>query len=179
MLSVETEVGKDAALTLQAGVTSASYPTSLQVTGAFNSKKLIELCQRVQAYNYGMKPIVLGTAVALSNIVPESSLGYRGNFDAASGVVHVMKDFYGYTLVELPQYAAGMTPDDGLALKDNVLYVISPMGDKLVKGVMSMELTNTNDYFDNADITKNFTMRKLWNFAWVSAAWGATYTISE
>lgn len=179
MLSIETEMGRDAALTLQAGVSSASYPSSLKVTGAFDAQKLIKLCQTVQAYNYGMKPVILGTAAALANIAPDSSLGYRGQYNAENGVVRVMKDFYTFTPIELPQYAAGSNPDDGLALADNVLYVISPMGNKLVEGVVSVDLTNTNDWFDNADITENFTMRKLWNFAWVSAAWGATYTITE
>lgn len=43
--------------------------------------------------------------------------------------------------------------------------------------VVSNQMTNTNQYFDNADLTQNYTMRKDWNFDFLSAAWGATYTL--
>lgn len=179
VLSVETAMGKDAANALETGLSGASYPSSLKVSGAFNAQRLIQLCQRVQAYNFGVKPMILGTAVALSHIVPDSSLGYRGNYDAANGVIRVMKDFYGFTPVELPQYAAGETPDDGVALSDNVLYIVSPAFGKLVQGVVSTTLTNSNQFYENADLTQNYTQRKAWNFTFASAVWAGKYTITE
>lgn len=179
VLSVDTAMGKDAANALSTGLADASYPASLKVSGAFNAQTLIQLCQRVQAYNFGVKPMILGTAVALANIVPDSSMGYRGNYDAANGVIRVMKDFYGFTPVELPQYAAGETPDDGVALQDNVLYIVSPAFGKLVQGVVSTTLTNSNQFYENADLTQNYTQRKAWNFTFASAVWAGQYTITE
>lgn len=178
VLSIETAMGRDAANALTTGLSGASYPSSLKQSGAFDAKTLIQLAQRVQAYNFGVKPMILGTAAALSNIVPDSSLGYRGNYNAENGVVRVMKDFYGFVPVELPQYAAGSNPDDGVALPDNVLYVVSPAFGKLVQGVMSTSLENSNQFYENADITQNYTQRKGWNFMFASAVWAGMYTIT-
>lgn len=179
IMSIETEMGKDAAAALNAGLTAATYPSELKVTGAFSAENLIQLGETVQAYNYGMRPVILGTSAALAKVTPDSALGFRGNWDASNGTVHVMKDFYGFTLMVLPQFAAGSNPAAGLALPDNVLYVISPNSDKLVKAVVSQSLTNSNNFYDNADLTQNFTMRKEWGMEFIGAAWGGTYTISD
>lgn len=179
IMSIETEMGKDAAAALNAGLTAATYPSELKVTGAFSAENLIQLGETVQAYNYGMRPVILGTSAALAKVTPDSALGFRGNWDASNGTVHVMKDFYGFTLMVLPQFAAGSNPSAGLALPDNVLYVISPNSDKLVKAVVSQSLTNSNNFYDNADLTQNFTMRKEWGMEFIGAAWGGTYTISD
>lgn len=45
--------------------------------------------------------------------------------------------------------------------------------------VMSAAMTNTNQHFDNADITSNFTYRKEWDFVYASAAKAAIYTITD
>ncbi len=45
--------------------------------------------------------------------------------------------------------------------------------------VMTQGMTNTNQHFDNADITSNFTYRKEWDFVYASAAHAGVYTITE
>lgn len=177
VVSIEIEMNKDAVAALNAGLSAGTYPSQFQETGAFDPKKLISLGQRVQAYNMMAKPVVIGTAAALANVLPDSTLGYRGNFDANGGSVKVMKDFYGFDLIEIPQMPTGV--NYGLALDDTKLYVVSPAMDKLVKGVMSNTLTNSNQFYENADLTQNFTMRKDWNFEFVSAAFAGVYTISQ
>ena len=177
IVSIEIEMNKDAVAALNAGLSAATYPDQFQETGAFDAKKMIALAQRVQAYNMMAKPMIIGTAAALSNVLPDSTLGFRGNYDANGGSVRVMKDFYGFDLMEIPQMPTGV--NYGLALNDNALYVVSPAMDKLVKGVMSNTLTNSNQFYDNADLTQNFTMRKDWNFEFVSAAFGGIYNITE
>lgn len=176
VVSIEIEMNKDAVAALNAGLSAGTYPTQFLETGAFDAKKLIALGQRVQAYNMMAKPVVIGTAAALANVLPDSTLGYRGNFDANGGSVKVMKDFYGFDLIEIPQMPTGV--NYGLALDDNKLYVVSPAMDKLVKGVMSNTLTNSNQFYENADLTQNFTMRKSWAFEFVSAAFAGCYTIT-
>ena len=52
---------------------------------------------------------------------------------------------------------------------------MSPAQDKLLKGVMTTSMTNSNDYFDNADLTQNFTYRKDWGFEYASAATAGYY----
>ena len=177
VLSIEIEMNKDAVAALNAGLSAATYPTQFKESGAFDPKKLIALGQRVQAYNMMAKPVIIGTAAALSNVLPDSTLGFRGNYDANGGSVRVMKDFYGFDLIEIPQMPTGV--NYGLALNDSALYVVSPAMDKMVKGVMSNTLTNSNQFYENADITQNFTMRKDWDFEFVSAAFGGIYNITD
>ena len=44
---------------------------------------------------------------------------------------------------------------------------------------MSNALTNSNQFYDNADLTQNFTTRKNWEFVFASAAKAGIYTITE
>ena len=59
------------------------------------------------------------------------------------------------------------------------LYVVSPVGSKLVVGAMSTTLTNSNQFYENADLTQNFTMRKNYGFEFVGASFAGLYTITE
>ena len=45
--------------------------------------------------------------------------------------------------------------------------------------VMTTAMTNTNQHFDNADLTSNFTYRKAWDFVMASAATAGVYTITD
>lgn len=175
VLSIEREMYKealDALTTGLAGIPSGAY----SYTGAFDAARLIKMAQTVQVYNGNVKPVIAGSAVALMNVLPDSSLGYRGNFDANGGAINLVKNFYGYDVLMLDQAAS---TSGGLILPDNEIYVISPAQDKLIKGAVSNALTNTNQFYDNADITQNFTMRKDFDFVFASAAKAGIYTISE
>lgn len=177
VLSIEIDMQKMAVAALNAGLSGASYPSQFLENAAFDAKKLIALAQRVQAYNNGIKPIIMGTASALANVLPDSTMGYRGTYDANGGSVHVLRDFYGFALYELPQMPTGS--NYGLALDDNKLYVVSPVGSKLVVGAMSTTLTNSNQFYENADLTQNFTMRKNYGFEFVGSSFAGLYTITE
>lgn len=178
-MSIETEMGKDAANALAVGLSDTNYPANLRISGAFSAQNLIKLGELVQAYNFGVRPVILGTAAALAKVTPDSSLGFRGNYDANGGSVNLIKNFYGFDLMVLPQFAAGSNPAAGLALSDSKLYVVSPALDKLVKGVISNSLTNSNGFYENADITQNYTQRKDWDFSFISGAWGGSYEITQ
>ena len=177
VLSIEIDMQKMAVAALNAGLAGASYPSQFLENAAFDAKKLIALAQRVQAYNNGIKPIIMGTASALANVLPDSTMGYRGTYDANGGSVHVLRDFYGFALYELPQMPTGS--NYGLALDDNKLYVVSPVGSKLVVGAMSTTLTNSNQFYENADLTQNFTMRKNYGFEFVGSSFAGLYSITE
>lgn len=178
ILSIEREMTADAIAALNAGLaTQANYPTQFIESGAFSAQTAIQLAQRVQAYNYGAKPVFMGTAAALSKVLPDYSAGFRMNVAGADGSVRIMKDFYGFELYELTQIPNGK--DYGMMLDDDTLYVVSPAADKVVKGVVDTTLTNTNQFYENADITQNFTMRKAWNFEFVSAGYAGKYKITQ
>jgi len=172
--SVENAMYSDALDALVTGIASATTGDSiLQASGAFDMTKLLQMCEKVEALNGGARPIIAGSASALTNVVPDASAGYRLNTDAANGVIEVLRSAYGYDIVKLNN---AINPATGaLKLPSNALFVVSPSQDKLLKGVMSTAISNSNDYFDNADLTQNFTYRKDWNFAYASAAYAGYY----
>ena len=173
VLSIEKEMYKDAVSALMTGLDKVSG--ELAVTGAFDPKKLVHLCQLVGSKNAGVKPVIAGSAVALMNVLPDSASGYRLSIDGVQGAVAAMKDFYGYSVVALDQAYAG---SDKLVLPDDKLFIVSPLEDKLVKGAVSNSLNNSNQFYENGDLTQNFTMRKLWDFEYASAATAGVYKIN-
>lgn len=177
VISIEREMTADAINALATGLDTANnYPAQFIETGAFNAQTAIKLGQRIQAYNYGAKPVIMGTAAALSKVLPDYSAGFRMNVAGADGAVRIMKDFYGFDLFELTQIPSGN--NFGTLLDDNTLYFVSPAVDKVVKGVMSNTLTNSNQFYDNADISQNFTMKRLWDFIFISAGYAGKYVIT-
>lgn len=175
VLSVEQSMYADALNALSTGL--AAIPAGdLNVTGAFDMQSLVKMAQKVQALNGGIKPVITGSATALMNVIPDSSLGYRMNVDGNGGAIQLIKNVMGYDVIAL-EPAVGT--DGNLILADNEIYVVSPAQDKLVKGAMSTALTNSNNFYDNADLTQNFTYRKEWGFEFASAATAGKYQISN
>ena len=177
IMSIEIDMNNEIIASLNAGLNEASYPEQFVETGAFDGKKLVQLSQRVQAYNMMSKPVIMGTAAALMNVLPDSTLGGRLVIDGRDPVVSYVRDFYGFGIYELPQAPTGK--DFGLALDDNTLYVVSAAVAKPIVGVMSTTLTNSNQFYENADISQNFTVRKSYDFEFVGAAYVGKYTINE
>ena len=48
-----------------------------------------------------------------------------------------------------------------------------------MKGVVSNALTNSNQFYDNADLTSDYTTRKMWEFVYASAAKAGVYTVTD
>lgn len=178
VVSIELDMNKEIIEALNAGLEAGTYPAQFQESGAFNAQKMIQLAQRVQAYNMMVKPVIMGTAAALSNILPDSTLGGRLVIDGREPVISYVKDFYGFDVYELPQAPTGGA-DFGLALDDTKLYVVSASVAKPVVCAMSTSLTNSNQFYENADVSQNFTLRKAYAAEFVGAAFLGCYTITE
>ena len=179
VLSIETAMSVEAYNAVSTGLSAAAIPTALNYSGAFDMSKLVSMCQTVSAYNFGSKAIIAGTAVGLMNVLPNSADGYRINAPADGAKIELVRSVIGYDLMVLPQVATGNYTNYGLALNDDQLMVISPASDKLVRGVVEGGvLSNSNDYYDNANLTSNFTINKRYGFEFVSGAVGGSYTIT-
>lgn len=178
VLSITRAMDIDALAALNDGLASGTYPSAFIETGAFKQDTLLELAQRLQAYNQGMKPIIMGTQAALAKILPDSVAGYRMNVNGDKGSVNVLANFFTYPLYELTQIPTG-DADFGVELDNSTLYLVCPGADKVVKGAISTSMTNSNQPFDNADLTQNLTIRKDWKFTFASAAYAGKYTITE
>lgn len=173
VLAVEQDMYAEAVTALTVGLTNLTTPYSY--TGAFDMATLLNMAEQVQVYNQGVRPVIAGTAVALMNVIPDSASGYRGNYNADGGSINLMRGVYGFDVLKLDQAAA---KSGGLVLPNDQIYVVSPSQDKLVKGAVSNALTNSNQFYDNADITQDFTYRKNYAFAYASAAKAAVYKIT-
>lgn len=175
VLAVEQSMYADILSALTTGLGAIPQGT-YNVTGAFDMATLVKMAETVEVYNAGSRPVIAGSASALMKVLPDSSLGFRGNYDANGGSVELIKDVYGYDILRLRNAAAKA---GGLVLPDDTLFVVSPAMDKLVKVAVSNALTNSNQFYDNADITQNFTMRKSWDAVYASAAKAGIYKITD
>lgn len=175
VLAVEQSMYADILNALTTGLTAIPTGT-YNVSGAFDMGKLVKMAESVEVYNAGSRPVIAGSATALMKVLPDSTLGYRGNFDANGGSVELIKDVYGYDVLRLKNAAA---KNGGLVLPDDTVYVVSPAMDKLVKVAVSNTLTNSNQFYDNADITQNYTMRKSWDAVFATSAKAGVYKITD
>lgn len=179
VISIETAMTREAYNAVKTGLTGANVPAALKKSGAFSMDTLVTLGQTVGAYNYNMKPIIAGTVGGLMKILPSAAAGYRINTDADAMKIDLIRTAYGFDFMTLPQVATGDYTNYGLALDDNLLMVISPAADKLVRGVIEgSTISNSNDFYDNANLTSNFTINKRYGFEFVSGAVAGSYTIT-
>lgn len=170
VLSIETEMTKDAYGAFRTGLTALTMPANLKVTG-YSQADLLKICERVTAYNGGAKAVIIGTASAIANILPNGADGWRIITEGSNMGIHLIKNFFDYDIMVLPQVATGNFATFDMALNDNEIYIVSPQSDKLVKGVLEgSDLTNSNDYYDNANLTSNATINKRWAFEFLSNA---------
>ena len=175
VLAIEQAMYGDALNALMTGLTNLPSGT-YNYSGAFDMKTLVKMAENVQVYNAGVRPVIAGSATALMNVLPDSTLGYRGNYDANGGSIELIKNVYGYDVIKMNNAAA---QGGGLVLPDNKIFVVSPAQDKLVKGVVSNALTNSNQFYDNADLTSDYTTRKMWEFTYASASKAGVYTVTD
>ena len=175
VLAIEQAMYGDALNALMTGLNNLPTGT-YNISGAFDMKTLVKMAETVQVYNAGVRPIIAGSATALMNVLPDSTLGYRGNYDANGGSIELIKNVYGYDVIKMDNAAA---QGGGLVLPDNKIFVVSPAQDKLVKGVVSNALTNSNQFYDNADLTSDYTTRKMWEFVYASASKAGVYTVTD
>lgn len=170
ILSMDTEMTRDAYSAFYAGLNGTDYPSALVKTG-YTQDTLLNLCQVVTAYNQGDKAVIVGTTAALSKVLPNAAAGYRIVTNSEAIGIQLIRNFFEYDVLVLPQVATANYQDYSLLLDDKEIYIISPSTDKLIKGVIEgVTLNNSNNYYDNANLTSNSTINKSWAFEFVSNA---------
>lgn len=178
VIAIEADMTREAYKAVKDGLTGVAVPSELHVEGAFDMDKLIGIAQRVEAYNFGMKPVLLTTARGAMKILPNSADGYRLNTDAKNPEIGLMRTVYGYDLIIMNQVATPDYKNYGLALDDNLIMVVSPAADKLVRGVIEgATLTNGNDFYNTADLSSNYSIDKRYGFGYMSGAIAGAYEL--
>lgn len=137
---------------------------NLAVTN-YSEKTLIKLCETVAAYNYGMKPVIMGTPVALKSVLPSNN-NYRYLLEDDYVKLGHLMTFNGYDVIPIEQIPDAYNYANPYALKldDTKIYVVSPAAQKLVQiGFGGETMSNTDSMYENANLLNMSTLRKAWD----------------
>lgn len=137
---------------------------NLAVTN-YSEKALIKLCETVAAYNYGMKPVIMGTPVALKSVLPSNN-NYRYLLEDDYVKLGRLQSFNGYDVIPIEQIPDAYNYANPYALKldDTKIYVVSPAAQKLVQiGFGDETMSNTDSMYENANLLNMSTLRKAWD----------------
>lgn len=175
--SMEAAVSVDcynAFATAMAAVDSTTT-TGLLISG-YSQSGVIRLCEQVSSWNMGAKPLIVGTAVALLNLLPDDA-NYRYDLESDYVKLGFIPTMAGYDVLRLPQVAKIGTPFDRV-ISDSYIWIVSPSANKLLKLVLEGNmLTNQTGIYENADLTQTTTLWKSWNVAVASNAVAGVLTI--
>ena len=175
--SFEVEMSYDvySAFKVAMDALDSTASTGLLAAG-WSESEFIRLSQIVGAWNGGVRPLAIGTQVALSNVIP-SNANYRYELDSEFVRLGYIRNFKGTDLMVLPQVADWQTPF-GLKLDDDRIWIISPSSDKIVKVVLEgSTFANTSEAFANANLVQTSTMWKSWGTGIITNAVAATITL--
>lgn len=136
----------------------ASLPTGaagLKATG-YTQQTLMEIAGRVQAWTGGGTPMVIGTRVALSHIVPDT-VSPLLNMDSSYVEYGYLTTAFGLPMFVLPQ-VAGATPYE-TAISDGWIYIM-PVDNKPVKVALGGEMQAVDNGRMFADLKTVVTLYK-------------------
>ena len=174
--SLETQLTIDvynAFVTAMAALSTGA--AGLKVVG-YTQSDFVTLAQKVTAWNGGIKPVVLGTQLALANILPADG-NYRYDIESDFVKLGYIRNFIGTDVVIIPQVADYTTPFETL-ISNNYLWFVSPTAQKLLKVVLEGNtLAYTTDVYANANLTQTSTMIKSWGVGVATNAVGAVMTV--
>ena len=164
--SIETSMLFEA---YDAFTTEANALTGNLAVANYSEASLISLCETVTAYNQGRKAVILGTPVALKDVLPTNG-NYRYLLEDDYVRLGHLATFNGYDVLPMEQVA---NPYDAtpysLKLDDTKIYVVSPASDKIVKlGVFGGTFSHQDNSYDNANKTIENTTEKSWEVAVVT-----------
>ena len=160
--SMETAMRNDVydAFAAMAAALPTTATTGLQVAG-YSQDSLMRLCEQVTAWNNGNKAMIVGTARALVNVLPNDA-NYRYTLDDPYMTLGHVRTAFGYDVMELPQVANHDT-EWALKIDTDRLWILSPASQKFVKLVLEgSTLSITDSVYENRNLIQRATMHKSW-----------------
>lgn len=176
--SMETQLTVDAYTSFATAMDalSTSGATQLKYTG-YTQSVLVSLCQKVTAYNQGAKAVVLGTQLAVQQVLPIDP-NYRYDLQSIYVQAGALPHAFGYDIIMLPQVAAWANPFS-LVLDDTKLWVVSPSSTKIVQVAMEGNtLSNTSDMFGSSMLEQDTTLFKSWTTGVATNSIGGEISLS-
>jgi hypothetical protein len=176
--SLEVEMARDVYTTFNTAMAALDNAGDdlLRVAG-YTQNDLISLGQKVSAWNGGQKAMIVGTQLALQNILPTDA-NYRYTLESDFVKLGYIQNVFGFDVMLLPQVADYKTPFKTL-LDDTKLYVVSPSANKLVKIVMEgSTMANVDSTYANANLMQGATFYKSWGSAIATNAVAGVITLA-
>ncbi len=131
---------------------------SKYVAGSWSDKTWIKKLQMINVEN-GKKPIIVGSAVALRDLLPSTTSLRVLLTDEYNGATGFMADFLGYKVIAFDPVSDSTATDGVLGLPDNRLLGMSADA-KPIKVVIGKALTNGDGEWDNNDLSIRTTLRQ-------------------
>jgi hypothetical protein len=164
IISLETQITKEVYQAFDTAM--ATLPTTpaggeLNITG-WDEEEVIRLADTVTAFNNSSRAMLVGTKLALRNIMPEDA-NYRYWLDDTSPTSYMrlgyVPNFKGIDVMMLPQIADWENPYH-LALRNDVIYVVSPVGKPVKLVYEGGAVTRTLPYEMAANKDETTTIEK-------------------
>lgn len=154
----------------------SSGTNSLLVNG-WSTDAAVKLIQKVEAWNGGAKAIMLGTKLALSKVIPESTNVRFLLGDDYFKLGH-LREYFGTSVIEMEQIADYNT-EFGVLLPDDKIYVICPGVDKAVKVFFEGSTQSKIDTdYENANLVVTGTIYKSYGVGAISSALAGVIKLS-
>ena len=163
--SIEVDMARDVYSTFNTAMAALDNAGDdlLRIAG-YSQTNLISLGQKVTAWNGGQKAMIVGTQLALQNILPADA-NYRYTLESDFMKLGYVQNAFGFDVMVLPQVADYRTPFLTL-LDDTKLYLVSPSANKLVKVVIEgSTMANVDGVYQNANLTQSANLWKSWGSA--------------
>jgi len=167
--SIETEITKDTYDVFYAAMDAidSTATTGLLVSG-YTQETLVRICGQVGAWNNGAKPIVMGTQLAMVNVLPDDA-NYRYTLDSDYAKLGYVKTAFGYDTMVIPQIANRATQFGANVISNDRLWILSPGAPKLLKLCLEGKtLSFLDGAMDNANLSQNVSFMKMWKSAFCS-----------
>lgn len=177
VLSLEAQITREvytAFDTAMGGLPTTPVDSKLNVTG-WDKKEAVRLAQTVTAFNNNSKAIFLGTALALSDILP-SNANYRYWLTDEYVTLGYIRNAFGYDTMVMPQLADWKNPYK-LALRDDRIYVISPVEKPVKLCYEGAARTNTMGAYETANLTESTTINKSYGIGIATNAIAGVITL--
>lgn len=176
--SLESEATKDAYTAFATAMAALDNAGTDQLRYAgWSQANFLTLAQRVSAWNGGRRAMLVGTSLALQNVLPADA-NYRYDLESDFVRMGYIRNFKGYDVMEIPQVADWATEFSTL-IDDTKLWVLSPSAGKLVKLVLEgSTLASTANAFDNANLTQETNLIKMFASGIATSALAGTIELS-
>ena len=132
VISMEQQMYAEAYSAFTTAFNSGNINANLRAVG-FSDKSLLEISQKVQAYNHA-KPVIVGTLVALQKVLPDATVGARFFENGDFVKVGYLPQYKGLDVIPFEQVIdVENQANYGTLLDDTKLYIVTPSTDKIVK----------------------------------------------